>query len=832
MKHAILFAAVLFIGGIGTPTTLFAQESCGSIIEYYDYGDGNGPVIDSETPIEDCGNPFGIAEVDPALVVTYGDTTLEHGSTYAFLTGTAHPWNITGYTSEYADGVLYLHSGSDYVLKQYIPNGGSYTFTEAGTYTFVVSEMYSPVMTREGTFERLRELLIPTAFASYIGPALAITFTVTEPIPEPVGISNILFLPGIQASRLYMQENGEEEKLWEPFGDDDVEMLRMSETGESINDVYTKDVVDEKGGVAIGGNIYKGFLEYLRDIEGPFAGPIIETFPYDWRDDVFGVVENGTNNNGEIVYPTNTVETLAGVSPTGKVTIIAHSNGGLLAKAIMLKLEEEGKTNLVDKIIFIASPHIGTPKGIAALLHGFDQRLGFGIIATDKAVRNVIQNMPGVYGLLPSETYIESLNEPLISFDGSTTTKIFRDAYGFTLSNMDEYTQFLVGDEGREDPGDSINKPSTANAGMLTQALAQHRTKLDNWNAPAGVEVFNIVGTGLPTAKSIEYQEFNEVTCYGGGPVGSCTQPTTKLEAVIYFTRYGDETVISKSAKHANGNTIYFNLLLEAVGISNFKNTHSNITESETTQTLVDHILHGSSTDGIDFASTTEPTFSDDGLDVHRIHSPVHIFLRDDAGNITGTTEVGGEWRSEIFGSDYFEIGGVKYVLVPSDSTYTVVIEGEENGIYTHSMNVFMNEEETTHHTYTASVTPTSVMEYTKGDNGEFSTITIDENGDGMTDKEMTLEGEIIEKEVTYDDLKDAIRELNLPRKYERPLLVLVTQAEKFSHHHVKKHKKVHAKDVLLKLIQKQLEWYKKVGLITGIQFDETNNIIEKLIEK
>jgi pimeloyl-ACP methyl ester carboxylesterase len=791
-------------------------EGCGSIVQTYDPGDGN--IQEYSNPITNCANPFWIDATTTELSITFGDTLVEDNNTYPFLDETSHEWKITGQTF-FADGMLYLHRGSDYVEKKYIENGDSYTFLEGGTYTLVINR-YPPMQVRSSPIRRFFELIIPTAWAGSQIESRIITFTVTDVLPEPVGISNILFLPGIQASRLYTEIDGEEEKIWEPGGDSDISLLRMSDTGESIEEVYTKDVLDEKGGVALGGNIYKGFLEYLEELDGPFEGPVVESFPYDWRYDVFDIVENGTKvSNNLVKKPTDTIAFLAGSSPTKKVTIIAHSNGGLLAKAIMLKLEEEGRANLVDKVIFVASPHIGTPKGIAALLHGYDQKLLRGLLASDKRIRDVMKNMPGVYGLLPSESYIDSLSEPLISFDDSSSTKIYRDSYGFTISNTDEYENFLKGTEGRSDAGDAVNEISSANSDMLSDALEEHRTKLDDWSAPSGVEVFNIVGTGLPTPKSIEYKEFDGLRCY----VGYQCVREKEIEPVIHFTRYGDETVVSKSAKASNN--LYMDVFAMRV-------THANITESETTQTLVDHILHSSSTEGIDFVSNSEPSFSNDDRDIYTIHSPVHMYLRDVNGNITGKTEIDGEWFSEIPGSDYFEAGGVKYVIVPSDNKYTVVIEGEDKGLYTHSMRVLSEEVETTYHTYTASVTPMSIIQYEKTGDDTFSTIKVDENGDGQTDLEMTLEGVIIEKKVTYDDLENVIRELSLAKKFERPLLVLVAQAEKLSPIHTKKHKKIYAEEIILRVIEKQIELYKKMKLVTDVQFKTIESIIDKLIEK
>lgn len=878
MRH-ILYVGILFalLGISGIPNPTYAQIPCGSIIAPEYWADSKSTLI--ATPIADCADPFLVTKdmTSPYRLSINGNPVSEGGVVEFDETG-LHSYSIFGFpTLTSVNHLLFLHDGNDYrfvdmnpsepqesdyqtLAEAFFPQGtdvspyvrasidGDYYFNldpdmqnmfwefsdyvdqhfvpkipqlAPGTYT-LVSKEYLLVVTQESFLQKLFAYVFPTAHAqSFPEYVYTLTFTITQLQQE--GISNILFLPGIQASRLYTQMNGEEERLWEPFGDGEVEMLRMTDTGESMNDVYTKDVVDE---LPDGSNIYKEFIQHLIDLDDSKGGPKVTTYPYDWRYDVFDIVENGTKiESGRRVRSTNIIEDLAFASPTKKVTLIAHSNGGILAKAIMLKLEEEGKAGLVDKVIFIATPHIGTPKGLAALLHGYDQEHLGGLISSDEKIRSVMKNMSGVYGLLPSEAYVSSLTEPMISFDGSETTKLYRDAYGFTLTTMDEYTRFLKGVEGRVDAGNNIIEPSTANFSMLATSLQLHKEKLDSWGAPEGVEVYNIVGTGMPTPKSIEYREFKMSLC-DGCPV------IFKLEPVLHLTRYGDKTVVSKSAKYITGDTKYIDLKAIEEDILFGKYDHSDITESEATQVVVDHILHGSSTEGINFVSTSEPSSRDDGLDIYTIHSPAHIYLKDSSGNITGKTDTGGEWRSEIAGSDYFEAGGVKYVLVPSVGAYTIIIEGEGSGVYTHSLTTLKNEVEAVHHTYTASVTPTSVIEYIKTNN-TYSNISVDEDGDGETDMEMTLSGDIIEEGVTYDDLRDAIHSLGLARKYEYPLLTLVTQAEKLSnYHHKKKYKKRHAEDTLLHVIEKQLEQYKKKGLITKAQYREIDKIIDKLIEK
>lgn len=798
-----------------SPMFATAQETCGNIM-YDDPSEGRVTV-----PIEDCNNPFGIFEPNLNLEVQFNNTRIEEGGTYELL-GIESEFTFSNmHPDAIAAGVeLYKREGGDLL---YIENDTSaYTFTQTGTYTLVAYESGDLILT-QNWLQKLFALFTPTVYA-FPGPSIAITFTITE--PEPAGISNILFLPGIQASRLYVNDNGTEERLWEPGGDDEVLRLAMTSDGTSIEDVYTKDVIEEKLGVGIGGNVYKGFLEYLNDIGGDFGGPIIETFPYDWRHDVFDIVTHGTKmSDGSMKKPVAIVEFLAGTSPTDKVTIISHSNGGLLAKAIMLKLQEEDKVNLVDKVIFIATPHLGTPKGLMALLHGYDQRLGLGIFAEDEVVREVMRNMPGVYGLLPSEAYVSSLAEPMISFDDSSTTKIYRDRYGFTISNIGEYTDFLEGQEGRSDAGNHVNEISKANATMLESGFEKHRDRLDTWSAPSGVEVFNIVGTGLATPNSIEYREFKDMFCTVGG---GCTS-IPKLEPVVHFTRYGDETVVSKSAGANQGiSQFYFNLRSANRGVQNLNNEHADITETSEIQVLIDNILHGSSTENVEFVSDTEPTFFED-FDIKTIHSPARIYLKDTHGNITGRTEADGEQLSEIPGSSYFEIGSVKYVLVPSDINYEVVIKGEGSGVYTHESKRLQGDNETKQHSFIATSTPSMITKYTKT-NGAYSDVVIDTDGNGVIDVTMTPDGDIIEDEITYDDLESAIRALSISKVQKRVLLELASQAEKLSNKKGKKLSRV-AERALLIVIQKSVDAFKKSRIITEVERQNIHAIINQLIK-
>jgi len=159
----------------------------------------------------------------------------------------------------------------------------------------------------------------------------------------PDGNANVLFLPGVKASYLYKNGFLGEDQLWPPnyFGDD-VSELALDENGESLEDVYTKDIIEQLP--FTGKNIYKSFAEKLAELKENRDINDYNLFAYDWR------------KNVEDIEVIEEIEKLVVTSQNKKVTIVAHSNGGLLAKDVMRKLEEMGRTDIIDKIIFVGTP--------------------------------------------------------------------------------------------------------------------------------------------------------------------------------------------------------------------------------------------------------------------------------------------------------------------------------------------------------------------------------------------------------------------------------------------------------------------------------------------
>ncbi len=596
--------------------------------------------------------------------------------------------------------------------------------------------------------------------------------------------SSVLFLPGIQASLLYKDTLLGEDQVWPPnaFNNEDVQDLRMSAAGVSENDIYTRDIINTSIGV---GSVYGGLINFMDQLKTDDLIAGWKPYAYDWRYSVTDVVKNGTQYEEGMRSAINELTQLASTSRTGKVTIVGHSNGGLLAKAIIRELEAKGKASLVDKVVLVASPQLGTPKAIGTILHGYDQtdKIG-GIIINAQNAREVINNLPGAYGLLPSAKYFEGLTEPIVTFADGGVTSPYRSVYGNAITSYANYVSFVRGaDSLPRDIDGKVSTPARANTTMLNEGLAMHDVKLDTWVAPSGIEVIEIIGTGLPTMKAVEYREVVEEVC------GIVCANVATLKPYAVLTHYGDETVVQRSAEGYGGEKDkYFVNLVEIKRIfPDTKFKHYNITDAPPLQNLVKELLLSTTTKTNQFISTAHTEFFDQ-YDVEIIDSPVRLLATDTAGNETGVVIEGGVRliKEEIPGSQYFEFGDTKYFVVPKGTNRTITLFGEDYGGYTLTTAELTSSDTQIVKTElkNASTTPAMVALYSNT-GGQYSSITTDLDGDGLKDRETTIDGVVIEDEteVTYTTLLEAIQNLSSTRGHVEALVQQVTQAQKHSLH-------------------------------------------------
>jgi pimeloyl-ACP methyl ester carboxylesterase len=573
--------------------------------------------------------------------------------------------------------------------------------------------------------------------------------------------SNVLFLPGIEASRLYRPDYaGGTDQLWEPYGDADGADLVLNPDGTATReDVYTKDVIDNAY-VPIKGNVYKSFISSMDEMRSDDLINDWSAAPYDWRlslDDILNggrrfpdgrIYYSGPNAATSSPYIIQELRRLATSSKTGKVTIVAHSNGGLLAKRLTELLGPTESARLIDKLIFVAVPQVGTPQAIGAILHGYDQGLPvswFPAALSASEARSLAANMSSAYNLLPSGDYFTQVDDPVITIDHDPLLAPWRARYGDTIHSAELLHTFFT-DQSREvlPTNDALKSPIVANESLLDKAETAHSTQLDNWTPPAGIALTEIAGWGEETLKTIIYYQGMMSTCTSYRADSTCAAivETPSLEYKVKTVLDGDGTVVVPSALWTTGAERYWMNLKSYNGRVRINpEKHHNILEVDPLRTFIKNIIRGDigALSQYDFISTSTPQNDNPETRLHfTLHSPLTLDLYDDLGNHTGISTTTSFLEENVPGSRYKTFGELKYISVPSSIHAHILIRGYATGSFT------LDVEETQGSVITASTTfagipssATTIATLTIPQGGGIansSPLAIDENGDGHTD--------------------------------------------------------------------------------------------------
>jgi pimeloyl-ACP methyl ester carboxylesterase len=557
----------------------------------------------------------------------------------------------------------------------------------------------------------------------------------------PSCCSNVLFIPGIEASRLYKQSFLHEDQLWEPNISSDVTDMLMDKNGKSINGgIYTRDILKTTNIIpGFGENIYKSFSDSMDTLVRSGSINSWEPIPYDWRYGMQSILSNG------IVTATRTIDIekelgiLASSSKTGKVTIVAHSNGGLIAKDLITTLRAEGKASLVDKLVLVASPQLGTAETVPAMLHGDDQELLDGLLLSQPLAREFGQNMPSSYGLLPSQQYFSSqtMTEPLIKFDSSVdAVSNLRKVYGNSISDYTTMNNFLLGTDKRKNPSyPDILSPNVLNTSLMRQAATDHAA-IDNFAASSTLKTFQIVGTGLSTTEGTEY--FESEAC----KIDILCLNSSYLDHSNLKTNDGDGVVLAGSASTLSSSTSYF-INLQKINEAYGKNySHSNILEVPSALDALQDIILDDTVTPNEYISLQNDNFAGGTHSiVASVHSPVSIDAYDNKGNHTGivkTIDPDISYVEEnIPNSSYSEEGEGKYIRIQSSSTATTTIQlaGTGIGTFTYDQEIDAPGVTTTSEFSDIPVTDETKAEIVIGNGANASsTLSVDEDGDGLTD--------------------------------------------------------------------------------------------------
>ena len=554
--------------------------------------------------------------------------------------------------------------------------------------------------------------------------------------------SNIMFLPGIMSSRLY--EDGEQ--LWEPglfMEDEEFEALYLNESGKSVSpDIYTEDVLDN-------GYAYGKFVEDLAELKIDGTINDYEAVPYDWRLSMEDVLSTGTKReDGTIIYGTSetepyiesTLRRLAANSKSGKVTIVAHSNGGLVTKALINKLDNESAA-LIDQVIFVGVPQLGTPQAIGALLHGYNAGLPdvYPFILSAERSRDLAINMPMIYQLMPFADYYDGegveVHTPYITFEDGVATQLLIDRYGYAVT-PNELQDFLSGAEGRiSAPYNDLANPINANAVLLADSLAMQSEIDSSWQAPDGIKVHQIAGIGEGTLAGIRYKTIQKCV---SSTFGVCHEraPALSYEPVTVID--GDGTVVVPSAlAMSETDTERWWVDLYASNIERFrfgplKNKHADLLEIDELRDLIfENLIFNTANVIPTYLYSEQPSTQDKERLVFTLHSPLKLSAVGSDGNVVNEKEV------TMPGSTYVRYGEVQVLTVPATTEFTILLTGERDGSFTLEMEEFIDNESIATSTFAAIPSGTSTratISFDRGTLEDAGVLQIDHNGDSVID--------------------------------------------------------------------------------------------------
>jgi triacylglycerol esterase/lipase EstA (alpha/beta hydrolase family) len=439
------------------------------------------------------------------------------------------------------------------------------------------------------------------------------------------GHNPVLIIPGIMGTEIYKGE----EKLWpditrmfatnndrfmDPIGFDlEGEPLDASLT---IGNVLSKEIFLGKTVLNYTDKLINELIinDYEKDVN-------LFIFPYDWRKELDGVVQNELKQKiNDILIQTN----------SQKIDVIAHSQGGLIIKRLVF--DDQNIKSKIDKLVFVGTPNLGAPKAAKALLFGDSMGVNFVGMGLDPAeVKRISQNMPSVYELLPSLEYFSH------GYNYLGIAKTFGPfKTGYSILNYDDTKQTL--------------KDLGLNSALVDRAETFHSSAYDNYSFPSGgIKVSNIIGCQEGTV--------SEVLVGKNGR---------------FWLRYGpgDGTVPVASANNIFGANVYFAK----------KSSHGTMMTDEGIRQLVVNLISGSDLD-IGGDITQNPLDCRYNGRQISVHSPVELNIYDENGNHVGPN-TSGNIDLDITGAQYDVLGDDKFAFLPEGHTYTVKLVATDSGSF------------------------------------------------------------------------------------------------------------------------------------------------------
>lgn len=587
--------------------------------------------------------------------------------------------------------------------------------------------------------------------------------------------SSVMFFPGVMGSKLY-DSNGE---LWVSRSGTDQAKLLLDSNGNSVNNVFTKDDtqnINDEGETGLvdevyGANIYNTFLNNLRDWKGDGTITDYAFIPYDWRLSLDDIITNGASTtagnlsylnsqNFSESYILKKLEELQKNSESGKVTLIGHSNGGLVIKAFVQKLKETNNPlyNKIDKIIFVAVPQVGTPDAVVSLLHG--SSLGpFGKVMSNERMRSLAMNMPTIYNLLPTDGYFSTMNSNLQNDQVVNFNNAYHGydedvkQYGTYINNSIELKNFVLGTDGRNNPVFSdTNNPLIGNSVLYDKAQVVHDV-LDSWAPASTTHVVQIAGWGENTLSGIEYKSCKDYLVIN----------TRHNCIALKYVVDGDGVVVVPSALWMSTSTQnverwWVNLKkINTIANANIFREHRDILEVDNIKDYIkSKIKNETWLDQENIIVDDASKLPAVGSYLHyTLHSPLSLGVYDSFGRYTGLDQTTGKIKEEIPDSKYVVIGDTQFVSIPENVSGQVKLKGISDGVFT------LDIEKQTGNMIVENTSIGGVPSLAQtvayldiNPNLSSTTLNVDKDGDGVFEKQINTNGKT---EAIYDEVAPEI---------------------------------------------------------------------------
>ncbi|MEI6316791.1 MAG: right-handed parallel beta-helix repeat-containing protein [bacterium] len=502
----------------------------------------------------------------------------------------------------------------------------------------------------------------------------------------------VLIVPGVLGSELSQrQADGSLEKLWldlphnlTSIGDGFMDPLQFNSNLTPIDSSLALGDILRK--IIIVGFTYDYSNSLINEFQnqGYTENTDLFVFPYDWRYGVRDItIDNLKQKISDILAQTD----------SDNVDVVAHSTGGLLVKKYVMQYPTD---NHIDKAVFVGVPNTGAPKAIKTLLEGDN----FGnLFLANSEMKKIARNLPVVYDLAPTAEYYKN--------KGSFVKIVYEHIFSSTSTdlNFDDMTNFLTVDH-------DFNALAWHNAQDL------HTADFDNYDMrTAGVDVYAIDGCKTGTITKISEN-------HNDNPLLSLFTKTYSIQT----ESTGDGTVPLESSTNLpiNDSNKFYAL----------KASHGEMLSQDGIRQQIVNIVSGATSTISNSLITQDINKCNLNGRAISIFSPLSIDVVDQNGNHTGISSDGVSTENNIPNADYEIFGDHKFVYLPTDDgqTYTIKIAGTGTGVFTVTDATIVDNQTTSEQVFSKIPVTTKLI----GDiivSTATTTINLDTNGDGTTDK-------------------------------------------------------------------------------------------------